>query len=432
MSATVPLSSNVSSEPAKTGRVRWYICGLLFYATTVNYMDRQVVGLLKPVIANELHWSESDYSSVVFGFQLAYAIMMPIAGRIIDWLGTRLGYAFAVVVWSAAAMSHAFARSTFQFAAARFMLGIGEAGNFPAAIKTVADWFPIKERALATGIFNSGSNIGALIAPLLIPFVAAHYGWRTSFLATGIFDVLWVVIWLLTFQTPRRSKLVSPGELAYIEGDQSGEPSRKISYLRLLRERPALAILIGKFITDPVWWFYLFWLPGFLNSQYHLDLQHIGPPLVIIYFAADFGSIGGGWLSGHLLKRGWSVTKARKTALLTCALCVVPISLVMVSGGNIWLTVAVISLGTAAHQGWSANIYTLASDTFPRSAVASVIGLGGFGAAIGGMLVAKLIGWWLDFSHNSYGPIFLVAAFAYLVGFLVIHLLVPRVEQVEI
>src|SRR3954470_10777843 len=267
MSATVPLSSDVSSQPAKTGRVRWYICGLLFYATTVNYMDRQVVGLLKPVIAKELHWTESDYSSVVFGFQLAYAIMMPVAGRIIDWLGTRPGYALAVVVWSAAAMSHALARSTFQFAAARFMLGIGEAGNFPAAIKTVADWFPVKERALATGIFNSGSNIGALIAPMLIPFVASRFGWRVSFLATGGLDVLWIIIWLATFRTPRRNKRISPGELAYIESDQAEEPARRIPYLRLIRERPALAILIGRFITDPVWWFYLYWLPGFLHER---------------------------------------------------------------------------------------------------------------------------------------------------------------------
>src|SRR4051794_3940260 len=432
MSVTAPLHSESAAPDAKAGRLWWYICGLLFYATTINYMDRQVLGLLKPVIAGELKWTESDYGNVIFGFQLAYALMMPIAGRVIDWLGTRVGYTVAVLVWSSAAMAHSLARSTFQFAAARFMLGIGEAANFPAAIKTVADWFPRKERALATGLFNSGSNIGALIAPLLIPFIAAHFGWRMSFLATGGLDVLWIIIWLATFRTPRRNKRISPGELAYIESDQAQEPARRIPYLRLIRERPALAILIGRFITDPVWWFYLYWLPGFLHERYQLDLEHLGPPLVAIYLSADIGSIGGGWLSGHFLARGWSVTAARKTTLLICALAVLPVSLVMFTGTNIWLTVLVISCATAAHQGWSANMYTLASDTFPRSAVASVIGLGGFGAAIGGLLVAKLIGWWLDFSHDSYGPIFLVAAFAYLLGFLVIHLLVPRVEQVEI
>lgn len=412
----------------RAGYWRWYVCGLLFYATTVNYMDRQVLGLLKPVITRELGWTESDYGSVVFGFQLAYAIVMPVAGRVIDKLGTKIGYTAAVLVWSSAAMLHALARSTLQFTICRFLLGLGEAANFPAAIKTVADWFPKKERALATGIFNSGSNIGALIAPLTVPVIAAHFGWRSSFLATGILDVIWIVTWLLTYRSPREHRHISAEELAYIESDGGGEPPRKIPYLRLLRERPAWAFLLGKFLTDPIWWFYLYWLPGFLNDRYKLDLSHLGPPLVVIYLAADVGSIGGGWLSSRLLAMGWSVNRARKTALFVCAAAVLPVTLITFTGSNLWLTVTVLSFATAAHQGWSANLYTIVSDTFPRSAVASVIGLGGCGGAIGGMLVAKLIGWWLDFSDKSYGTLFLVAGTMYLVAFAVVQLITPRLN----
>lgn len=432
MSVLSPVNEQNAQETSRIGRLRWYVCGLLFYATTVNYMDRQVLGLLKPVIQKELGWTESDFSSIIFGFQLAYALMMPIAGRIIDWLGTRVGYTAAVIVWTTAAMLHSVARNAVQFTAVRFMLGLGEAANFPAAIKTVADWFPNKERALATGIFNSGSNVGALIAPLLVPVVAAHFGWRMSFLATGGLDVLWIILWLTTFRTPRKHKAITPAELAYIESGQSKEPSRRIPYKRLLRERAAWAVLLGRFFTDPVWWFYLFWLPGYLNLKYGLDLQHLGPPLVAIYLAADVGSIGGGWIASHLQKRGWTTNGARKTAMFGAALSVVPVASIMFTGSNLWLTVAILGLATAAHQAWSANLYTLASDSFPRSAVASVIGLGGFGGSMGAMLVAKLIGWWLDKSHNSYGPIFLIAGGAYLLAFVIIQLLVPRIKLVEV
>ncbi len=433
MSAPSSLTEQQRADAsAPAGRLRWYVCGLLFYATTVNYMDRQVLGLLKPVIQKELHWTESDFSSIIFGFQLAYALMMPIAGRMIDWLGTRIGYTAAVIVWSSAAMMHSLARNAFQFALVRFLLGLGEAANFPAAIKTVADWFPNKERALATGIFNSGSNIGALIAPLLIPAVAAHFGWRMSFLATGALDVLWIILWLTTFRTPRQHKSITSAELQYIESGQSAEPARRIPYTRLLRERAAWAVLLGRFFTDPVWWFYLFWLPGYLNLKYGLDLQHLGPPLVVIYLAADIGSVGGGWISSHLQKRGWTANRARKTTLLGAALAVVPVASIMFTGGNLWLTVGILGLATAAHQAWSANLYTLASDSFPRSAVASVIGLGGFGGSMGALLVAKLIGWWLDRSHDSYGPLFVVAGTAYVVAFLVVQLLVPRIKLVEV
>ncbi len=416
----------------KTRQLRWYICGLLFYATTVNYLDRQVLGLLKPVLSGELGWHEKDYGWVVFAFQSAYALMMPLAGRIIDRIGTRLSYTLAVLIWSVAAMSHALARNAVEFAAARFFLGMGEAGNFPAAIKTVAAWFPKRERALATGIFNSGANLGALIGPLLVPFVAGHFGWRFSFVATGLLDLLWVAAWLAIYRTPREHPRLSAQELALIESDGSEDAARVIPYWRLLGTRAAWAFLLGKFLTDPVWWFYLFWLPGFLNLRYGLDLASLGPPLVTVYLAADVGSVAGGWLSGRLLARGYSLTRARKTALMACALAVIPVSAVMRAGGDLWLAVGLVALAGAAHQGWSANLFTLVSDTFPSSAVASVVGLGGLGGAVGGMLISPMIGYWLDYSHGAYGPLFFCAGFAYVFAFLVIHLLLHRLEQVKV
>ena len=412
--------------------LRWYICGLLFFATTVNYVDRQVLGILKPTLERELGWNEADYGWVVFAFQCAYAIMMPLAGRMIDWLGTRLGYAVAVVVWSLASMSHALAGAAWQFAMARFALGIGEASNFPAAIKTVTDWFPKRERALATGIFNSGSNVGAIVAPLMVPVVAAHFGWRSSFFATGALDLVWLAGWLILFRLPREHPRLSPAELSFIEADSEPASSIRLPYGKLLSTRAAWAFLIGKFLTDPVWWFYLYWLPGFLNRTYGLNLTQIGPPLVLIYVSADVGSIGGGWLSSALLKRGWSVNAARKTAMLVCAVAVTPVIGLIWAGGNLWLAVALLSIATAAHQGWSANLYTVASDVFPRSIIASVVGLGGLGGAIGGMLVAPSVGYWLDFSHGAYGPLFFLAGSMYLVALTIIHLLIPRVEPVRL
>ncbi len=430
MSAPAPGKTQTASPPSRVGRFRWYVCGLLFYATTVNYVDRQVLSLLKPVISHDLGWNEATYGWIVFSFQAAYAIIMPIAGRVIDWLGTRTGYTLAVLVWSCAAMAHSLARSSLQFAVARFALGFGEAANFPAAIKTVADWFPKRERALATGVFNSGSNIGALIAPLLVPFIASRFGWRPSFLVTGALDVVWIIVWLTTYRSPRENKRVSPAELAYIESDPV-EPSRRVPYLTLLSKRAAWAFLLGKFLTDPAWWFYLYWFPGFLNQKYGINLSHLGPPLIAVYLAADVGSIGGGWISSHLLARGRTVTRARKTALLTCAVVVLPVVFVMTTHGNVWATVLLVSLAAAGHQGWSANLYTLVSDTFPRSEIASVVGLGGMGGAIGGALVNPAIGYWLDFSHQLYAPLFVIAGSVYLIAFFLIHRLVPRLEQVH-
>ncbi|MDE3198757.1 MAG: MFS transporter [Acidobacteriota bacterium] len=413
-------------------KLRWSICGLLFFATTVNYVDRQVLGILKPVLEKELHWNEQDYSWIVFAFQLAYGLMMPLAGRAMDWLGTRAGYAVAVAVWSAASMLHSLASTPLQFSLARFGLGLGEASNFPAAIKTVADWFPRGERSFATGIFNSGTNIGAVVAPLMVPVIAAHFGWRSSFLFTGGLDVIWLIVWLSFYRRPAEHKLMTREELALIEGDSAGETREQIPYSKVIGKRAAWAFLLGKFLTDPVWWFYLFWVPGFLHDQYGLDLTHLGLPLIVIYVAADFGSVGGGWLSKGLAARGMDMSRARKMAMLICAVAVIPVGAIMFTGGNLWLTVVLIGLAASAHQGWSANLFTLPSDTFPRPAVGSVVGMGGMGGAFGGMLVAPLIGFWLDHSHKSYGPLFVAAGSMYLIALAVIHLLVPKLRQVEI
>jgi len=420
--------------PEKTGRViqhlRWYVCGLLFFATTVNYIDRQVLGILKPVLRTELGWDEEQYGDIVFAFQLAYALMMPLTGRLIDWLGTRLSYAVAVVVWSFAAMAHALAGSAAQFGIARFALGVGEAANFPAAIKTITDWFPPRERALATGIFNSGSNVGAIVAPLAVPWIAVTWGWREAFVITGALGFFWVVAWVWLYRQPRDHKNLGAGELALIESEREDEPpATKIPYMQLLKKRQAWAFLLGKFLTDPIWWFYLYWLPGFLFDKYGLNLTQLGPPLIVIYLAADVGSVGGGWLSSTLLARGWTLNRARKTAMLVCAVAVTSAIFIMFAGSNLWLAVTLISIAAAAHQGWSANIYTLASDLFPRQWIGSVVGLGGMGGAIGGMLFAPAVGRYLKWSDGAYGPVFVVCGSTYLIALLVIHLLVPKLED---
>jgi ACS family hexuronate transporter-like MFS transporter len=419
----------VSSRARTIPYLRWYICGLLFFATTINYIDRQVLGILKPVLEKELGWREAEYGWIVFSFQLAYAIMMPLAGGIIDAIGTRLGYAIAVVVWSLAAMAHALARSAVGFSVARFALGIGEAANFPAAIKTVADWFPAKERALATGIFNSGSNVGAIVAPLVVPWIATQWGWRQAFIVTGAIGFVWVVFWMWLYRQPHEHPRLAAQELDLITaGHEDGEASQQISYMSLLGRRQAWAFLIGKFLTDPVWWFYLFWLPGFLNRQYGVNLTELGPPLVAVYLAADVGSIGGGWLSSLFLSWGWSLNRARKGAMLVCAVAVTSAIFVYFAGASMWLAVTFVSIAAASHQGWSANLFTLVSDMFPRKWVASVVGLGGMGGAVGGMLVAPAVGYWLDWSGGAYGPLFVVAGSMYLIALAIIHIIVPDID----
>ncbi len=410
--------------------LRWYICGLLFFATTVNYIDRQVLGILKPVLRTELGWDEEQYGDIVFAFQLAYAIMLPLTGRLIDWLGTRLSYMWAVIVWSIAAMAHALAGSATGFSIARFALGFGEAANFPAAIKTVADWFPPKERALATGIFNSGSNVGAIIAPLVVPWIAANWGWREAFVITGAIGFAWVVLWMAMYRQPREHPRLGAQELALIESDRENEPPAvKIPYGQLLKMRQTWAFLMGKFLTDPIWWFYLFWLPGFLYDKYGLNLTQLGAPLVVIYLAADVGSVGGGWISSFLLARGLSLNRARKFAMLVCAVAVTSAIFIMFAGSNMWFAVSLISIAAAAHQGWSANLYTLVSDLFPRSWVGSVVGLGGMGGAIGGMLFAPAVGRYLKWSNSAYGPIFVLCGVMYLIALVVIHFIVPKLQD---
>lgn len=414
---------------AAGGNFRWVICALLFFATTINYVDRQVLGILATPLQKELGWSETDYGYIGTAFTGAYAIGLLVVGRVMDWLGTRKGFSIAIVFWSIAAAAHALVSSAFGFGAARFALGLGESGNFPAAIKTVAEWFPKKERALATGIFNSGSNVGAILAPVTVPFITAAYGWREAFIFTGALGFVWLTLWLWLYHRPEEHPRLSRAELNYIQSDPP-EPVTKIPWVRLIPHRQTWAFAAGKFFTDPVWWFFLFWLAKFLNENYGLSLSQLSGPLVVIYVAADVGSIGGGWLSSALLKRGWTTNAARKTAMLVCALCVVPIYFA-VHASNLWTAVGFISLAAAAHQGFSANLFTLVSDTFPRRAVGSVVGIGGFAGAVGGMIATASVGNLLEWT-KSYTPIFIVAGFAYLFALLLIHLFAPKLEAAPI
>ncbi|MET0496696.1 MAG: MFS transporter [Steroidobacteraceae bacterium] len=410
----------------KVGTYRWRICALLLLATTINYVDRQVLGVLAPDLQRQIGWNEIDYGYIVTSFQAAYAIGLLCAGVVIDKLGTKIGYAVAITLWSLAAMSHSLATTVVGFAIARFALGLGEAGNFPAAIKTVAEWFPRRERAFATGIFNSGSNVGAIVAPLTVPIVAVTWGWQAAFIFTGLLSGAWLITWLLVYRTPEQQPKLSAAELAYIRSDPE-EPVTRIAWTQLLRHRQTWAFVAAKFMTDPFWWFFLFWLPKFLNSEYGLTLTGIGLPLVVIYVMADVGSIAGGWLAGRFIRLGWSANRARKTAMLICASCVLPIVFAS-QAGNLWLAVGLIGLATAGHQGWSANVFTLSSDMFPRRAVGSVVGIGGFAGAVGGMMISTFVGFLLE-TTGSYLPVFLIAGSAYLLALLVVQLLAPRLEQ---
>ncbi len=423
-------ATSIAAAPgAKLGRYRWRICAMLLAATTLNYIDRQVLGVLAPFLQEQIGWNEIEYGYIVTAFQAAYAIGLLCAGAVIDRLGTRIGYAIAIGIWSLAAMSHALAAGVVGFALARFALGLGEAGNFPAAIKTVAEWFPRRERALAIGIFNSGSNIGAIVAPLLVPVVAATLGWQAAFLFTGLLSTIWLAAWLLWYRAPEQQPALSTAELDHIRSDPP-ETSVKMPWSRILRHRQAWAFVAAKFITDPVWWFFLFWLPKFLHAEYGLTLMGLGLPLIAIFVAADVGSIAGGWLAGRFIRLGWSVNRARKSAMAVCALAVVPI-VFAVRADNLWLAVALIGLATAGHQGWSANVFTLPSDMFPRHAVASVVGIGGFAGAVGGMMISTFTGFLLQ-ATGSYVPVFLMAGSAYLIALVVVHVLVPRMQPAQL
>jgi MFS transporter, ACS family, aldohexuronate transporter len=414
---------------ARSGYFRWVICGLLLLGTTKNYMDRQVLGVLKVTLQHDFGWSEIDYGNLVSAFQIAYAAGMLLAGRLVDWLGTRLGYALAMIFWSLASMGTALANSLSSFAMSRYALGLGEAAVFPASIKAVAEWFPKKERALATGIFNAGTNVGAVITPLIVPWIVLHWGWRSAFVGIGAIGFVWLAIWLLIYGKPEDHALVSKAELEYIRSDPQ-EPVGKTKWVRLVPLRQTWAFAMGKLLTDPIWWFYLFWVPGFLQDKHGLALRGIGIPILVIYVISDVGSVVGGWISSSLIKRGRSVNAARKTAMLLCAIGVIPVVFAY-RVESTWAAVGLIGLAAACHQGFSANLFTLTSDMFPASAVGSVVGMGGMAGALGGLFIATVVGHVLQWT-GSYKIPFAMAGFAYLVALAVIHILTPRLEPAKI
>jgi ACS family hexuronate transporter-like MFS transporter len=411
------------------GHFRWVICTLLLFGVTKNYMDRQVLGVLKTTLQHDLGWNEIDYSNLVFVFQGTYAVGMVVVGRLVDRLGTRLGYALAMVFWSLASMAHAVGSSLMSFMVARSALGFGEAGVFPASIKTVAEWFPSKERALATGIFNAGTNIGAILTPLIVPWITIHWGWRVAFVATGALGFVWLVFWLLLYRPPESHPRLSKAELEYIASDRP-QAAPQIKWLELLPHRQTWAFAVGKFTIDPIWWFLLFWIPDFLQRNHGLKLMQLGVPIMVIYLLADVGSVAGGWLSSWMIHRGRSVNMARKSAMLICALVVVPIAFAY-RIESMWGVVLLIGLAAAAHQGFSANLFTLTSDLFPAQAVGSVVGIGGMAGAIGGMVMAKIVGYVLQWT-GSYKIPFLTAGSAYLLALALVHLLSPRLEPARV
>lgn len=409
----MPQVAPADAEPVRGMRHRWSVCALLFAITTINYMDRQLIGLLKPVLQGRLGWSEVDYGNIVLAFQAAYAIGLVVSGRALDRLGTRRGFSIAAAVWSLAAMAHALTRGVSGFVAARFGLGLGESANFPAAIKVVAEWFPCKERALATGVFNAGSTVGALLTPLLVPVIVATLGWRMAFVLIGALGFVWIALWLGLHAVWKVRDDPDAGIVTAAPG-----------WRDVLQHRAAWAFALAKFLTDPVWWLYLFWLPDFFSRQFHLDLQGLSLPTAAVYLAAGFGSVLGGAISSWLIRRGVAVGRARKTAMLCCALVVTPVWFAPFVA-HPWFAVGMIGLAAAAHQGWSANLLTTVSDAFPQRMVSSVTGFGSMFGAVGGMLIAWGVAHLLQFS-GSYVPVFAVAGGIYLVALAVFHLLAPN------
>jgi ACS family hexuronate transporter-like MFS transporter len=432
----------------KIGRYRWTICGLVFFATTINYLDRTVIAFLRPYIAASFHWTPieeiANYADLEMAFKVSYALGFLFAGRVIDKLGTKIGYGLATGLWSLAAVCHAFAKSTLGFGIARVFLGLTEAGNFPAAIKTTAEWFPKKERALATGIFNSGSNIGAIAVPFIIPPLARNFGCHIAFIINGSIGFLWLILCFIFYYVQKKKKRLSPSELLYINSDkdetaETDEVGPKLSWGKLLGYRQTWAFAIGKFLTDPIWWFYIFWLPDFLRKEYKLDEFQLIWPSAIPLIIASFGSIFGGWLPMKLINKSWPVFKARKTSMLIYGLCVIPIVFSQWLGSiHMWYAVGIIGLAMAGHQAWSANIFTTVSDMFPKSATASVTGIGGLFGGIGGLLLTFLIQKRMFVHYQSIGQLntgyfimFLICGGAYITAWLIMHFLVPRMKRVE-
>jgi len=418
------VTDETSGQHAPANR-RWLICGLLFVATGINYVDRQMIGLLKPTLQAEFGFSEVGYGDIVFWFQAAYAVGYLTFGSFIDRLGARIGYAVAFGLWTVAHLLHATVQGVTGFAAVRFLLGLGESGNFPAGLKAVAEWFPAEERALATGIFNAGSNIGAIVTPLVVPAITLAFGWRAAFLVTGIVSLPWLVVWLWAYRRPHRREAIL--SVAVVPA-QAPAPADKLTWRAMLGMRETWGYALAKFLTDPVWWLFLFWLPDFLHRRHGLDLKSFGPPLVVIYVLSDLGSVGGGWLSSRLMKAGASANRARKTAMLIAAIAVTPIMTVQWVDG-LWPAVLLIALAAAGHQAWSANLMTLPSDMVPQRALGSLIGIGGAAGAVGGMVMTQLTGHLLE-STGSYQLIFIGAGTLYLIALACLHLIVPRLRPI--
>ncbi|MBG0861253.1 MAG: MFS transporter [Bacteroidales bacterium] len=428
------------SEKIKIGNYRWTVCALIFFATTVNYLDRQVIGILKPLLDSELGIGERDYSRIIMAFQLCYAVGMVIAGRLIDKFGTKIGYGVSVILWSIAAMGHALAKGVWGFGFWRGFLGISEAGNFPAANKSIAEWFPKKERALAFGILNSGTNVGAIVAPLAIPAILIAWGWQAAFIITGAIGFIWVVIWFIFYELPERHKKVSAAELAYIHSDaaEQAETKEKVSWLKLFRYRQTWLFFIGKGLTDPIWWFYLFWIPGWLATVRGagLSISSFGLPLAFIYTMTTVGSIGGGWVSGFMIRRGLTPFKARKYTMLIFALLVVPIVFAQSSGLSTWGAVCLIALAASSHQAWSANLFTTVSDAFPKKAISSITGWGGMAGAVGGAFISAVAGLILQHFKNlghietGYVVMFAIAGSAYLIAWIIMFAFAPKNKTV--
>ena len=425
------------------GKYRWTICSLVFFATTVNYLDRAVISLLKSDLEKQFNWTETDYGNIVIAFQLCYAIGMLFAGRLIDKLGTKIGYGLATALWSVAAIAHGFVTSTLGFMVARGALGVTEAGNFPAAIKTVAEWFPKKERALATGIFNSGANIGAIAAPLTVPFIAKEWGWEWAFIITGAIGFIWLFFWFILYEVPAKHKKLTSPEFEYIHSDKE-EPipgtqeTKKVSWFKLLEYKQTWAFAVGKFLTDPIWWFYLFWLPDFLKKEYGLSNEGVALPVAAAYILATIGSVYGGWLPLSFIKKGWPIFRSRKTSMLIYAFCVLPVVFAQYLGAiHMWLAVFIIGFAMAAHQAWSANIFTTVSDMFPKYTTASVIGIGGMFGGLGGILFSKAATRMFDHYkalgkiEEGYFIVFIICGVAYLLAWIIMHFLVPRLKPIS-
>lgn len=430
----------MENQLKSSGNYRWVICALIFFATTINYVDRQVLSLLKPALEQEFNWTEIDYGNIVMCFSAAYAAGYLVFGRVVDKVGTKMGYTLSVFFWSIAAMGHAFVKSTFGFGFMRAFLGLSEAGNFPTAIKATAEWFPKKERALAAGIFNSGTNIGAVIAPIFIPWILGVYGWQEAFLWTGALGFIWLIFWWIFYEIPTRQKRLSKAEFDYIHSDadeQAEVNTKPIPWIKLLGIRQTWVFICGKLFTDPIWWFLLFWLPSYFTEVYGIDFRKPNMQLVVIYTATTLGSIGGGYLSSYLIKKGWQVFRARKTSMLLFAVCVMPIMTARFVD-NVWIAVALMSLAAAAHQAWSANMFTTVSDMFPKKAVSSVVGIGGMAGSVGGILFPLLVGNLLNHYKLlgdisvGYNILFIICGFAYVFAWLMMHWLSPKMKRVEV